>query len=343
MAQFQTQQIFQNAETNITHVKLNNIVNSLTVLPTMITSQSTVAPDAGTNILAVTSGGVLGKVALSAVSTFTNAGTTSDGVGLVQPTVGLTTAVLRLQAGASTSLDTSTDPNAVIINFTGVLTGANIAQNTVTGGPTGNIALNTITFDNIAAATITGAKIASQTITGSNLVNGTITATQIASGAISTAQISTGSITNALIATGAVTGSSIAAATITGSNITSGTITNTQLAGGAAVGNIGYTPVNRAGDGSMAAGFTTSSVSNSAAYFQSSCPNPVMYWNYPNVAQRYIVQRNDGNMYVSSTFGGGEGRILQANKDAMGARNFTLQAVGTFPGGYANGDVLFQI
>jgi hypothetical protein len=66
-------------------------------------------------------------------------------------------------------------------------------------------------------------------------------------------------ITTAMIADGQVTGAKIATATITGGNIAGGTVTNANLAGGVALANLGYTPVNRAGDtitGQM--GFNTS-------------------------------------------------------------------------------------
>ena len=51
------------------------------------------------------------------------------------------------------------------------------------------------------------------------------------------------------IADNAITGAKIANGTITGSDIAGSTITNANLAAGVAVANLGYTPVNKAGDG----------------------------------------------------------------------------------------------
>jgi hypothetical protein len=56
------------------------------------------------------------------------------------------------------------------------------------------------------------------------------------------------SITTAMIQAGAVTGAKIAGATITESNIVGGTITNASLAAGVAIANLGFTPLNKAGD-----------------------------------------------------------------------------------------------
>lgn len=65
---------------------------------------------------------------------------------------------------------------------------------------------------------------------------------------ITTALIANGQVTGAKIAANTITTSNIAASTITGSNIASATITNANLASGVAVANLGYTPVNKAGD-----------------------------------------------------------------------------------------------
>lgn len=134
-------------------------------------------------------------------------------------------------------------PSPFIFGFdvvTGTLTATQIATETVTGGPGGNIAPTTITGSNlvnltvtatqIANLTITAAQIANATITGANIASATITGGNIASATITSGNIQDATILAADIASATIVGSNIASATIAGGNIQNVTITATQIA-----------------------------------------------------------------------------------------------------------------
>jgi hypothetical protein len=91
---------------------------------------------------------------------------------------------------------------------------------------------------NIANNAVTTAKLADDSVTSAKIVDGTIVAADLASNAVTTAKITDANVTTAKLADGAVTSGKIA----------DGTIVAADMAAGAAVGNIGYTPVNKAGD-----------------------------------------------------------------------------------------------
>lgn len=99
---------------------------------------------------------------------------------------------------------------------------SNILQNTITGGPYGNIALQTITADNINTGSITGSCIARTTITGG--VSGNIGLSTITS-----SNIVIGSIIGSSLKDGAVTGDKIAIATIRDVNIAYKGLTGTNV------------------------------------------------------------------------------------------------------------------
>src|SRR3979490_1251515 len=104
MAQISTQQIFVNQQKNITHVLLNNIISTATVGPDVIGTQVTGTADAASQIMFLTSGNTLAKATIGGLLLFGNAGSITDGIGLVNPTTGITTTVLRLKAGSSVAL-----------------------------------------------------------------------------------------------------------------------------------------------------------------------------------------------------------------------------------------------
>ena len=119
------------------------------------------------------------------------------------------------------------------------------AAGTVTGGPGGSIANNTITSSNLAPGAAAG-NLTANSVPGTVIQNNTITSTQLAPGAavgnitpnsIPGTDIVNNSITSTQLAPGAAVGN-ITPNSIPGADIVNNSITSTQLAPGAAVGNI---------------------------------------------------------------------------------------------------------
>lgn len=108
----------------------------------------------------------------------------------------------------------------------------------VNGTITGTLSGNASTASKLQTSrtiSLGGALSGSTTFDGSTDV--TISA-NINAGAVGTNQLADGSVTNVKVADGAITNAKIA----------DGSVTSSKLAPGAVVGNLGYTPVNKAGD-----------------------------------------------------------------------------------------------
>jgi hypothetical protein len=100
----------------------------------------------------------------------------------------------------------------------GTLDAKALKQNSVTGGPTGQIALSTITADNMAPGSVVDAAIFS--VNGSKLVNGTVSDDKLGT-----------DIDGAKLKDGTVPATKLSG-TIEGSQITPGTVADAQLASG---------------------------------------------------------------------------------------------------------------
>jgi hypothetical protein len=357
MAQISTQQIFVNQQKNITHVLLNNIISTATVGPDVIGTQVTGTADAASQIMFLTSGNALAKATIGGLLLFSNAGSITDGIGLVNATTGITTTVLRLKAGSSVAL--TQEANDVKIDFTGVVDPNNITNRSITNV---KIALATLTTAEIAAGTILDSNMAANTITAASIANSTITSAQLASGAISTSNLADGLITTQKIASLAVTAGQIANNTITAGQIATGTISGDRLAGGAAVTNLGFTPLNKASDSTTTSQFTfAKSIGTGPAQYQNCA---VLLGDNGSAGARAalgFVTQSQGigcQLYLDNSVPntlqvggalsmffstGKNGRILNTVDDLFGARGFSRTGVGSFPPSASEGDVNFQV
>jgi hypothetical protein len=124
-------------------------------------------------------------------------------------------------------------------------TGGTPAPGTVTGGPGGSIANNTITSSNLASGAAAG-NLTANSVPGTVIQNNSITSAQLAPGAaagnltansVPGADIVNASITSAQLAPGAAAGN-LTANSVPGADIVNNSITSAQLAPGAAVGNL---------------------------------------------------------------------------------------------------------
>lgn len=187
---------------------------------------------AGSNVSLTDNGDVI-SIASSAVggggeaNDAANLGTNANGAGVYSSKTGVTLNFRRVQAGTEITLDTATDPNAIIINNTGT-TGA-----VINGVNLGTLAADgeAVWFDkngtNLRYKRIRGASTRISTTSNSNSVlldiveanlnlsvmGGTIGAAQIASNAVTAAKIASGAVTAPKLAIGAV---DLASTTVTG-------------------------------------------------------------------------------------------------------------------------------
>lgn len=99
-----------------------------------------------------------------------------------------------------------------------------------------------MTLTRVNSNGITDGTIADADVSASAAIN----KTKISGTAITAAD--TGTVTSALIADASVTDAKVANSAITTAKIADANVTSGKLASGAAVANIGYTPVNKAGD-----------------------------------------------------------------------------------------------
>lgn len=116
------------------------------------------------------------------------------------------------------------------------VTAAEIAAGAVTGGPTGEIALGTITSDNIAS--IAGGKLDASTVTARELGPGAVAGSATTSGKV---HIEAGSIGATDIAANAVTASELADNAVDTGSVIDGAITSAKLAGGIAASKLADT------------------------------------------------------------------------------------------------------
>lgn len=122
----------------------------------------------------------------------------------------------------------------------------------------GNIQDGSIDTIDIKDAAVTTAKIGDNQITNGKLADNAVTTAKIGSGqvtndkladnAVGTADIQDGAVTSAKIADGTIVSGDLANNAVTTAKIADANVTAGKLASGAAVSNIGYTPVNKAGD-----------------------------------------------------------------------------------------------
>ncbi len=102
---------------------------------------------------------------------------------------------------------------------------------------------------------------------GNSLAQGLISGANIQDGTVDTPDIKDSAVTTAKINDGAVTTAKITDANVTTAKIADANVTAAKLASGAAVSNIGYTPVNKAGD-TMTGALQTTALKVGASTFQ---------------------------------------------------------------------------
>lgn len=110
------------------------------------------------------------------------------------------------------------------------------------------VANGSIVTVSILDGAITGSKIATGVVDGTKIPADAITATHIVAGGVGASEIVDGGVGTTELADGSVTTIKLFDQSVTAPKIANSTITNTQLAAGAAVANIGYTPINKAAD-----------------------------------------------------------------------------------------------
>lgn len=110
------------------------------------------------------------------------------------------------------------------------------------------IADGVIVSSHFSAGAVDAAAIATNAVDTPELKDDAVTGSKIADGVLVASHFSAGAVGTAAIAADAVTNNEIADGTIVAGNIANGTITNAKLAAGVAAANLGFTPVNRAGD-----------------------------------------------------------------------------------------------
>lgn len=98
-----------------------------------------------------------------------------------------------------------------------------------------NGSINTV---HLAAGAVDATKISTDAVNAVAIALDAVGALEIAAGAVGTDELGTGAVTN----------SKIAADAVQQANILNGAVTAAKMGAGAAVGNLGYTPVNKAGD-----------------------------------------------------------------------------------------------
>jgi hypothetical protein len=125
------------------------------------------------------------------------------------------------------------------------VTNAKIAANAVT---TAKITDANVTEAKLATDSVATAKIAAAAVTTAKIADANVTTAKVADGAVTTAKLADGNVTTAKIADSNVTTAKIADGNVTTTKIADANVTSGKLASGAAVANIGYTPVNKAGD-----------------------------------------------------------------------------------------------
>jgi hypothetical protein len=173
------------------------------------------------------------------------------------------------------------------------------------------------------------------------ITDGTIVNTDVsASAAIDKTKISgtaitaadTGTVTSALIADANVTEAKVANSAITTAKIADANVTSGKLASGAAVANIGYTPVNKAGDTMTGAfnvqGPINSQGPNAAFFFQSrtQAPKEFAWYSQGSAAILYSNQGVGDLLEVDHS-----GRLRLPNQPAFLASitiNATASSVG---------------
>lgn len=105
-----------------------------------------------------------------------------------------------------------------------------------------------VTTAMIADGAITSDKIATGGVATIDMADGSVTSLKIANGGIAAEDLASDSVTTAKILNANVTADKLASDSVTTAKILDANVTSGKLASGAAVANIGYTPVNKAGD-----------------------------------------------------------------------------------------------
>lgn len=172
-------------------------------------------------------------------------------------------AIGSVSAGAIGTTELANDAVTTAKIQDGAITADKLAPDAI-----GDISLEdgSVTTAKLANSAVTAEKLAAGAFTTPKIADNAVTNAKMASSSVSTANIIDSNVTSAKLGTASVTEAKLGSDSVSTGKIQNNAVTGPKLAVGAAVANIGYSPVNKAGD-------TMSGTLNMGSNNILACPN----------------------------------------------------------------------